>query len=339
MPDKSCVDEDLKDELLKKFAPKRESSELLASSYDRLGYENKSERVGGCGTYLEFRRSATDVNDGWRLHNANFCRDRLCPLCNYRRTQKIFGQVSQVMDELGDSYSYIFLTLTVPNCDGLKLSETIDLMQSSFRKFVKYKRIARAVCGVLKSLEITRNRQNGTYHPHYHCILAVRDDYFIGQDYIKRDDWLSMWQKATKMPEITQVDVRRCKPKEDIKNGDNRSKSIGSAVAEVAKYSVKSVDYLVPDDPELTDDIVLTLSAALHGRRLFSFSGIFDEIRKKLFLDDCEDGDLIHISDDELAPGTGYFVRRYSWVGGAYKLVDETYEFNVDISADDEPYG
>ena len=334
MPDKSCVDEELKQELLNKFTPKRNALELLAASYDRLGYDNKTERVKDCATYLEYR-----LLDKWRLHRANFCRDRLCPLCNYRRTLKIFGQVSQVVDELGDSYSYIFLTLTVPNCDGEKLSLTIDDMQKGFRKFIKYKRIATAVKGTLKALEVTRNKKDGTYHPHYHCILAVKNSYFTGQDYIKHDEWLGYWQKAMKNPDITQVDVRRCKPKEDIKDGDRRTKPISAAVAELAKYSVKSVDYLVPDNPDLTDDIVFTLSAALHGRRLFSFSGVFDEVRKKLNLDDCEDGDLVHTDGEETAACTRYIVRKYSWYNGTYNLVEEIVEIvlgNVDISADDD---
>lgn len=331
-------DEELKKELIEKFTPKRDALELLSASYDRLGYENKAERTASCGTYLAFRKSMQqDVSEDWRLHNANFCRDRLCPLCNYRRTLKIFGQVSKVMDELGDSYAYIFLTLTVPNCDGEKLSETIDEIQTAFRKFIRYKRVKTAVKGFLKALEITRNRKTGTYHPHYHCILAVDHNYFTGNDYIKRDDFLHFWQKAMKNPYITQVDVRRCKPKEDIREGDHISKSIGAAVAEVAKYSVKSVDYLAPDDPDLTDDTVFTLSAALHGRRLFSFGGIFDEVRKKLSLDDCEDGNLLYIDDDEeLAPGTGYYVRIYSWVNGAYVLTEDTVIYNVNISADYE---
>lgn len=338
MPENSAVDEDLKNELLEKFTPKRDALELLAASYGRLGYDNKSERTENCGTYLAFRKSMQDVPEDWRLHQANFCRDRLCPMCNYRRTLKIFGQVSKVMDELGDRYAYIFLTLTVPNCDGEKLSATIDDMQAGFRKFIRYKRVKTAVKGVLKSLEVTRNRKNGTYHPHYHCIIAVEHKYFTGKDYIKRDDWLKYWQKAMKNPDITQVDVRRCKPKEDIRAGDRVSKSIGAAVAEVAKYSVKSVDYLVPQDPKLTDDTVFTLSAALHGRRLFAFGGIFDEVRKKLDLDDCEDGDLLHVDgEDEPAPGTGYYVRIYCWVKGAYVLTEESVMYNVNISADDDP--
>lgn len=335
--EKHDFNEELKEELLEKFSPRRENSELLSQSYDRLGYDSRAERVNECGTFLEFRLKASDVSEKWLLHKANFCRDRLCPLCCWRRTQKIFGQVSRIMDVIGDSYSYIFLTLTVPNCDGEKLSATLDEMQKGFHKLVNYKKFKAAVVGVFKSLEITRNKKNGTYHPHYHCILAVEKGYFTGNNYIKRDTWLAMWQKAMKNPGITQVDVRKCKPKEEIKEGERSVKSIGAAVAEAAKYAVKSSDYIIPGDPELTDDIVFTLSAALHGRRLCSFSGVFDEVRKKLALDDCENGDLIHTDSEETGTGSVYLVRRYSWVGGAYKLVEETVEMNLDISADDDP--
>ena len=57
----------LDNEIKEKFTPKREASELLAQSYERIGYENKAERVSDCGTWLEFQTSGT--GDGWRLHN------------------------------------------------------------------------------------------------------------------------------------------------------------------------------------------------------------------------------------------------------------------------------
>jgi len=114
------ADNDLKEEILKKFSPKREASELLAASYNRLGYEGKYKRVKDCGTFLEFRQPISDNSEKWRLYNANFCRDRLCPLCSMRRTYKIFGQISQIMDVIEDKYAFIFLTLTIPNCDDIQ---------------------------------------------------------------------------------------------------------------------------------------------------------------------------------------------------------------------------
>ncbi len=328
------TDEALKQEISDKFTPKRESSELLSASYARLGYDGKASRVLDCGTFLEFR--LYDGVDKWHLHSANFCRDRLCPLCAWRRTYKVFGQVSQIMDAIGDDYAYLFLTLTVRSCDGEKLASLLDEMQSAFRRFVSYKRIKEAVKGCFKSLEITRNRKNGTYHPHYHCILAVKKSYFTGRDYIKQADWLDFWRKAMNDPLITQVHIQRCRAKEETE-GEETVRSLKSAVAEVSKYSVKSVDYIVPDDSALTDDIVFILSAALCGRRLCSFSGVFDKIRKQLSLDDCDNGDLVHIDGDEIRPDVAYMIRRYSWSCGVYKLVEELREVNVEISAEDDP--
>lgn len=325
----------LDNEIKEKFTPKREASELLAQSYERIGYENKAERVSDCGTWLEFQTSGT--GDGWRLHNANFCRDRLCPMCSWRRSYKIFAQVSQIMDEIGDDYAFIFLTLTVPNCEPGALCKTLDDMQEGWRKFIRYKRIKTAMRGYFKALEITRNRKNGTYHPHFHVIVPVMKYYFKNDTYIHRDEWLALWQKAMQDDSITQVDVRRCKPKEEMQEGEKAVKALSSAVAEVAKYSVKSSDYLIPGDTETTDETVITLGSAIHGRRLCSFGGVFEDVRKKLMLDDCEDGDLVHVDGSEIRADVAVMIRRYGWSCGAYKLLDERRVVDVTIECD-EPY-
>lgn len=344
-----CQDESLENEIITKFTPKRQASELLAQSYDRIGYENKAQRVNDCGTWLEFRRplgedsapphaptgaEAVGSSEGWKLHNANFCRDRLCPMCSWRRSYKVFAQVSQIMDYIADDYVFLFLTLTVPNCSADELAQTIDDMQNGFHKFMKYKRIKTAVRGFFKALEVTRNKDNGTFHPHFHNIIAVNKNYFKSDKYIKRDEWLELWQKAMQDPTITQVDIRRCKPKEEIQDGEKAVKALGAAVAEVAKYSVKSSDYLLPDDEETTDSIVITLGAALHSRRLCAFGGVFDEVRKKLQLDDIENGDLIVVDGSELRSDVAVMIKKYGWSCGAYKLIEERREVNVVMEVD-----
>lgn len=96
--------------------------------------------------------------------------------------------------------------------------------------------------------------------------------------------------------------------------------SIASAVAEIAKYSVKDTDYIFENDPELTDKIVVTLAGALARRRLTAYGGCFDEAWKKLQLDDAEDGDLVHVDDDKLNPAVAWFVVKYGWTAGVYKM-------------------
>lgn len=349
------ADELLDNELIKKFTPKRQASELLAESYDRLGYESKAQRVSDCGTWLEWKRPVSAVSaplsapaeavgtvDGWKLTNANFCRDRLCPMCSWRRSYKIFAQVSQIMNVIADDYVFLFLTLTVPNCTADELSNTIDRMQKAFNDFVNYKRVKTTVQGYFKALEVTRHNKHdnlyGTFHPHFHNIIAVRKSYFTSRDYIKHDEWLELWQKAMKDDSITQVHIERCKSKSCIQEGEQAVKALGAAVAEVAKYSVKSSDYLFSDDAETTDEVVMYLGAALHRRRLCAFGGVFEDVRKKLQLDDCENGDLVHVDGSELRSDVAYMIRRYNWSCGAYKLVEERREVNVDIDCEVDVY-
>lgn len=98
----------LQDEVNNKFAVKKNRSSVLGAVYSILDEPIRSQRVFECGSFLEFRVSESESN----LQVANFCKDRLCPMCNWRRSLKIFGQVSQVMNQM-DEYDFLFLTLTV----------------------------------------------------------------------------------------------------------------------------------------------------------------------------------------------------------------------------------
>lgn len=321
-------------EVCQKFTPKKQASELLSASYYRLGYEHKAERVSSCGTFLEF--ALQQSSDTWNLRKANFCRDRLCPMCSWRRSYKIYAQISQIMDVIEKDYSFLFLTLTVPNCSAVTLSDTIDRLQVGWRNLIhNNKRFKSSVKGFFRVLEVTRNKNRfspsyNTYHPHFHVILAVNKSYFTSREYIKQSEMLEFWRNAMNDPSITQVDIRRCRNKNELAEGEQFSKSLSSAVAEVAKYSVKSADYLGKFDkrgfllaPYSEDDIdsfVTVFSSALYHRRLTAFGGVFDDVSKSLQLDDIENGDLVHLDELELRSDVACLIRRFGWSSGAYKM-------------------
>ena len=327
-------------ELEKKWIPKKEQSLILSDSYLRLDWIRKAERVANCGSWLEFVERSEQGQGGtglgcpcgapdgtparttaYKLYHANFCRDRLCPMCSWRRSYKIFGQVSQIMNLLGNNYRYIFLTLTVPNCESSELNKLIDDMVKGWHRLINRKVFKSAVKGFFRALEVTRNKKTGTYHPHFHVVIAVESHYFKDERYIKHDEWLHLWQMSMKDDTITQVDVRTMKNK---KTGEVSGEALASAVAETAKYAVKSADYIFKNNNSLMDEIVLTLSSALSHRRLTAFGGCFAEAREKLGLDDCEDGDLIHIDDNSIRLDLATMIVRYEWSCGAYKLVKKT---------------
>ena len=335
----------LERELKQKWNVKKSAGEPLVLSFLRLGLEKRAERCAGCGTLLEFTPvlaaggespqglppAGTQQRTKWHLYKANFCRDRLCPMCSWRRSYKIFGQVSQIMDLIGKDYDFLFLTLTVPNVTASELSSKLDELNNAWHKYVKYKRISVVVKGFFKALEITYNRISNTYHPHFHVVLAVSKSYFKKSDYIPRDEWLTLWQRAMKDKTITQVDIRRAKGKangsEISVEGAAASKALASAIAEIAKYAVKSSDYIFKDT-EQTDSVVGCLADVLTNRRLCAFGGCFADAHKQLQLDDVEDGDLIHL-DGDIRPDLATQIYRFEWSCGAYKLKEIVNKTNV----------
>ena len=328
-------------ELEEKWTPKKQEGEPLVMCYYRLGYEEKAKRVADCGTFLEFAKyggmqegagglpsgGVPCTGDSFKLHRANFCRDRLCPMCSWRRSYKIFGQVSQIMDLIADKYEFIFLTLTIPSCTADELITTLNRMSLGWKYLVRQKRVRSILKGFFKALEITYNDKADTYHPHFHVVLAVPKSYFKKGDYIQRDEWLSMWQKAMKDSSITQVDIRKARDKHKENIGKTAAERLSSAVAEIAKYAVKSSDYLFADE-DLTDKVVSALVPALADRRLCSFGGCFKEAHQALQLDDTENGDLIHI-DGELRSDVALQIYRYGWSCGAYKLIEVIDKANI----------
>lgn len=311
-------------ELEQKFQPKKLSSQILAQSFSRLGKSKKKvARVLDCGSLLEFRHAEIVPGVGLfekqgELHNANFCRERLCPMCAWRRSYKIFAQCSQIMDLIVNDYEFVFLTLTIPSVAASGLSIAIDKLMKGFSILMKKTRLKKAVCGFYRALEVTRNnnffsKSYGLYHPHFHIVFAVRKSYFTSRDYISQSEFLQMWRDSFGDQSITQVDVRR-----------TFGNDISASVAEVAKYTVKSSDYLFPDNPVLTDEIVGTLSSALAGRRLVSFGGCFRKAWHQLNLDDPEDGDLVNL-DGKINSQLRYLITLFGWSAGVYKLTDAYY--------------
>lgn len=286
----------------------------LSDSYKRLGkeYFNKSTRVSNCGTFLEYKRFKDDYS--LQLNHANFCKVRLCPMCSWRRSLKIYGQVSKIMNEISSNneYDFLFLTLTVSNCTSDELSESINKLLKSFQKMSQLKRYKKSIIGHFRALEVTHNLINDTYHPHLHCVLVVNKSYCKKKDiYISQEEWTQLWKKSLQIDYIPIVHITKFK--------DRAGKSIEKSVAEASKYTVKSDDYIIKDDitgdinQEFTDKAVKILDRALANRRLIAFGGLLKDIFQQLNLDDPENGDLVNTDNEEIRADLNYIIERYSW--------------------------
>lgn len=254
----------------------------------------KAKNVGECGQILEFK--PTDL--GYlKLYRAWFCKSKLCPICNWRRSMKNSAQTQKIVESVVSDKPkarWLFLTLTVKNVsDGESLKESLSQMTKAFNKMVKYKKVKENLIGFMRNIEVTVNQETGFYNQHMHVLLCVENQYFKNKNnYITQKEWKSFWKKALKINYDPVVDVRAIKSN---KKGDS---DIESAVKETSKYSVKSADYLTENEKRNLE-IVYDLKKGLYNKRMISYGGLLKEKHKLLNLDDVEDGDLINTSDSE----------------------------------------
>ena len=67
---------------------------------------------------------------------------------------------------------------------------------------------------------------------------------------------------------------------------------------EISKYSINSSDFLTDDD-EKNQEIVNDLEKGLYRKHILSYGGLLKQKHKILNLDEGEDGNLIHTSDED----------------------------------------
>lgn len=272
-----------------------------AQDLDR--WDGKRDRVRHCGTLLMgdvyerliYSDGDYTVEQMYRLTGANFCRVMLCPMCQWRRASKLYGTMVKVWQYMFDDYRTIefdtlkhrqlprlralLLTLTVPNVTGSDLRVTIQDMADAWHRMQRYAHWRTNIKGYYRCLEVTYNAVSDTYHPHYHVMLVVTEDYFKQDNpyYISRDMWLHMWRECMDDDSICQVDIRPLK-------GTTPSAMLKS-LNEVCKYTCKPSDYL-DGDMERKSRVVSTIDKALDKVRRASWGGWLKQAKVALALDE-----------------------------------------------------
>jgi len=323
----------------KEWALKKKNNLLLVESFQRNFMKTQAAKAFACGTDLEFRV----YSDGKRqLTKSNFCKIRLCPMCNWRRSIKIFSQVSRIMDvlEKEHDYRYVFMTLTCKNVKGQDLFDTVRKLIRDFSNMTKLKAF-QCFHGFIRVLEVTYSKDRDDFHPHLHVILAVNKSYFKKKDYISQKQLTAIWRKVCGFDYDPMVDIRKVKNNE---TGEDSGKALGSAVAEVSKYTVKDSDYLEIDrrgqkgtrDIERIDRVVRTLYFALYSLRMLGLGGCFKEVKERLKMGDVEDGSLT--DNDELRDDVKYVVEHYQWRAGLsnYVLMERNFGNTIDVEYDED---
>ena len=308
----------------------KQGCEYLTSAYSDLGQDKRAERCDCCGARLLFLECPVD--NFKKLKAANFCKDRLCPACQDRRSLRQFATSVKIGHEVlrqYPTYKFLFLTLTVRSVTLDNLESEIRRVFAAWKKLMKRREVDRAVKGYLRVLEVSYNDKREEvdgWHPHIHAVVVVPTRYFTTDIYIKRDRWLQLWQESMQDELITQVDIRRVKVSKKKQEEEGIDPTV-VGFAELSKYSLKtwsksskmSHRQLMKQGKDLTRDIeghiwlrktaeetavvVEKLQDALRHKQLVQYGGILRDVKKELKIKDGEDegADLVHTNDVETA--------------------------------------
>ena len=247
---------------------KHRTHSILVERHYRASSSHQSyaDRISLCSLLLDFRQVPSEDSLKLKLSSAHFCRVRWCPVCQWRRSLMWKAKAAKILPSVLEAYPkyrWLFVTLTVRNCQIGELRSTLTHLNESFKRLSLLK--AFPAEGWLKATEVTRGK-DGSAHPHFHIIMMVKPSYFH-TGYLSLDKWKSMWAKSLRIDYEPQIDIKALK--------DN-SANFSALLSEVIKYQVKESD-LVADR-----DWFIELTKQLHKTRAISSGGILKQYLKEL---------------------------------------------------------
>jgi plasmid rolling circle replication initiator protein Rep len=260
-----------------------------------VGYIRYAERISDCSQWLEYALKATDEGAiNLKLRDARFCRVRHCPICQWRRSLMWRARFIKALPKIREKYPtgrWVFLTLTVRNCEISELRATLNEMNAAWKRLIGRK--AWPALGFIKSMEVTRG-VNGTAHPHFHCLLFVPAGYF-SRGYISQADWASLWQSCLKADYTPRIDIRVVKAKKGTSDDTPEASNAAMyrAICETLKYAVKPSDLLA--DPQWLDELI----KQMQNTRAISVGGCLKEFFSEDDPEDLINGEIEEQEKDE----------------------------------------
>ena len=312
----------------------------IEQMYQGTVHDRYAERMGLCANLLDFLQVSED--NGFvalKLYAARFCRVRHCPVCSWRRSLMWRAKAARAIPLIVKNYPkyrFLFLTLTIKNCDLDSLRETLNVMNQAWSKLTRRKEFP--AVGWFKFLEIKR-ADDDKVHPHFHCVLLVPPGYF-SNNYLSHKRWVELWRSCLEVDYQPIVNVKTIAPsKKPTEEQEGRIQQVSKAVQYALKYSGKGESAVlsqdnkgqdkqpscegVPDQQFLIDrDWLLRLTNQTHKTRAIATGGIMREYLKVL---EEEPDDLIHATDEASARNVDDLVNLgFCWQGDSkqYELMD-----------------
>lgn len=282
--------------LFQKLIRKKRENQIVVDFLRKIKEPERAEKILNCGTYV----GITTIENIPKIVKADFCRERLCFVCAWRRQARFMAQMFPVLDILSKrNYQFLFATLTIKNTKYDDLEDAINQIMRGYERLRHRRKIKRSWEGIVRSVELTYNQKENTFHPHMHLLIAVEKDYFSNvEKYISQSELQRYWQESLNIGYSPIVDIRKV---------DSTEK----ASVETLKYALK---------PSKATEALSAFFYVMRGRRLISFCGIFQRLRNELKYSDF---DTILTDAEDITKGITYNLYTFDATGGVYRLSQE----------------
>lgn len=250
---------------------------LVAERLFAIGEKGRSERMRDCAKVIQYKHC--QACDSWHVGYANLCRDRLCPVCNWRLSVQRYGEMRRVLDGIcltREALHWTFLTLTVPNVPCDKLSGMLAIMAKTWNRMTAQRWYQPKILGWARSVEVTYNTETGTFHPHYHVILCWDGTQFNYKDGARMEaEWMRLLQREGVYASVSAQSNKTIYARYTM-DGDEPN-PIMDSVLETFKYAVKASDTC-----SMPLEAFRCLVYGLKGKRLVSSGGIIKDVAHEL---------------------------------------------------------
>lgn len=257
------------EKILDKVAEKQDSKEKLLDLGTKHFSNKTISRIEEC--CVNVQSVLTEDNETGKIIKAHRCMNRFCPICAATSSRKKAFMLKTILEAMreNEDYKFLFLTLTVPNVDASNLKIELDEQYKALKRFIQLKEFKKISRGYVRKTEITYNSERNDFHPHIHLLIAVENDYFTRENYVKRERWLEIWQNSKKDKSISQVDIRVADE---------------SSFRELSKYEAKDKDFL-----QYGQEVFDVFYSVLKKRKTLTFNGCFEEYKKYYENEDLDD--------------------------------------------------
>ena len=232
---------------------KRKSLDLSQRLSGR--HDDYAQRLERCCELLKFK---VCPNGYLFLKDAQFCRVRGCPICEWRRSRKIASQVGKATKEIAGLYpnhKYMSISLPVPPCKVSSLPVALSNLRSGYRRLSELK--VWIPDGWLTFLNISF--LNDMVLLKLNCLCFVPSRYFA-QQYISKRKWSELWSQSLRIDTLLKIETH----------------GLGKLPINYAAHYAKKLSCGL-DLSLCSDEILVDVINGLHQQKMFTASGLFKD--------------------------------------------------------------